>query len=913
MGGTMTCGRYPSLREVLEYYSREDFLDFVLRTCEVRRVLLVIPKRKHWEPDPERDLVTVGNRAALLVLVRGRILSEHAGAPEDARLPFYPSFHQSLERWSPGQTDAGDVVGRDSVLEADLPSWRSSFQDVMTLVDVLDEEGIPYLLKFSGQRSLHVVVPYGGKGPRADIFGESRAHPTKILRMPYSLNEDTGLVSLPLKREDLTTFRPWQANLHCTRIGDDWLAEPTPEERKRVIAFVAASKEREPVLRRRWPEPVERLSELRGRAARVCGRVASEMPAAPTGNVRRQLAGDEPTTGESLEKALAGENADTRWLTTEAFLLHGNQLPRGAIDRLVMDEDDYVRAAAVDVLSRFADVTQSYFVEKMQAEEMGRQAALLRVLAQSMVLRDRVVAGLRAESTRPGPLVMRLACVTGAVLDDWPGAWELVQTAEEQGTTGPNWQARVQALRLMERATERGWGYGPDREIVDAIAAIGPVVIDLLLLAVGSESRRRRRTFLMPLCLLADERAMEVYVEALGDNFRDNARWATRALTGLGPKAVPPLLEAAASDEARLRRYAIRCLGHIADPRARDTVLGALEDPDESVCRQAVIAARHYAEGDHIPLLADVMRRERPDTRSEARELLLSLGDAGRKALRELALENGEPAAAGWLWRQGDARGREAVLAAARSEGHARETAVIELAGMPLDDETIEVLCEALGHYRWRTQHVIADALARAENPKALAALIELSRSGDVVGSKAAAEALKRWDDPRAVTAVVSMLADPHRKVRSAATAALVDLGEPAREALEETRVEAKSAHVQEQVNSVLNALDVRRRLAEGEALGPAFIQLIAGSHIAVWDEVAEYVREGGTDEDISALLQVCARASIGVAWCAAAILGKVGERVRGPVEELLNETADGQTRRKLHWVLELLDKTSDA
>ena len=311
----MRFGRYPSLREVLEYYGREDFLDFVLRTCEVRRVFLVIPTRKHWEPDSKRDLVNVGDRAALLALVRGRILSEHAGGSEEARLPFYPSFHQSLERWSPGNVEAGAVAGRDSVLETDLPSWRASFQDVMTLVEALDEEGVPYLLKFSGQRSLHVVVPYGGRGPRADIFGESRAHPTKILRMPYSLNEDTGLVSLPLKREELATFRPWQANLHCTEIGDDWLAEPTPEERTRATAFVAASREREPVLRRRFPEPVERLRELRGRSAQVCSR------AGPAPDLLRQLAGEEPVTAEKLRQALAGDDPDARWLAAEAFLL----------------------------------------------------------------------------------------------------------------------------------------------------------------------------------------------------------------------------------------------------------------------------------------------------------------------------------------------------------------------------------------------------------------------------------------------------------------------------------------------------------------------------------------------------------------------------------------------------------------
>jgi len=183
MGRLLTLGRYPTFGEVLDYYARDDFLDFLLRVSSLRQVLLIVPKTPHWEPRAERDAIAAGSRAELRDRVRGRILSEHAGVSEEARLPFYPSFHQSLERYP----QEGHARRRDSVLEADLSTWRASFQDMATLVEVLREEGVPHLLKFSGHRSLHVVVPEGGRDLHAWTFGGSRAHGTAILRMPYSL------------------------------------------------------------------------------------------------------------------------------------------------------------------------------------------------------------------------------------------------------------------------------------------------------------------------------------------------------------------------------------------------------------------------------------------------------------------------------------------------------------------------------------------------------------------------------------------------------------------------------------------------------------------------------------------------------------------------------------------------------
>jgi HEAT repeat protein len=555
---------------------------------------------------------------------------------------------------------------------------------------------------------------------------------------------------------------------------------------------------------------------------------------------------------------------------------------------------------------RFADVARDYFLEKMQEEEMGSEARALHLLAQSKRLREHVMAGATAAGRHRAPLMMRLACVSGVILDDWGRAWELVRTAEERETTGPDWHTRRQALQLMEKVAvrERQWIWRkPDSDAVRALAAMGPAVTDLLLLAVGSPNRHRRRAFLQPLCLLADERAMAVYIEALADNFRDNTKWATQALTRLGQKAVPTLLDAAASDEPRLRRYAIRCLGHLADPHARETVLAALDDSDDAVFRQAALAARHYVTQDHVSLLRRAAQRGSPDTRQEVLCALASLGDAGRKAVEELALADGQPAAAAWLWRQGNARGREVVLTCAQADGCDRETAIIELTRMPLDEDTIAVLREALPHDGWRlwgTQQRIAAALSRAETSVATEALIELSRSPRAADRKTAANALGRCGDPRAATTLVGMLADPHRKLRPTVMAALVQMGEVAREAVEAAKRDGKLSHAQQYAIPVLNALKVKRRLAAGERLDIGLFELMARSHEEVHKEVSEHLRMGGIRSEFEVLLEACASGNVHVAWCAAAILRRIGGGRHKLISDFLRKTGGEEIREAL-------------
>ncbi|MHC4591785.1 MAG: HEAT repeat domain-containing protein, partial [Planctomycetota bacterium] len=840
MSSQITHGRYPTLAEVRAYYAREEFLEFLLRTCAFRGVVMVIPERRHWVAKWKENRVVGATRAELHEFVQGRIDASFPDAPPDQRLPFYPSFHQS--------------VGQDAAIEADPPMWRDSFRDVWTFIDVLREHQVPVRITFSGSRSLHVLVPRGGQRIRADRFGESQAHAVPILRMPYSLNEDTGLVSLLLVPDEVPTFRPWQASLHVVEFRDDWLDEPSAEERERTHELLAAVHERRGdddacFARRKIPEPVECIDELKARAAELWQRAPADASPRPASVAWRCIGGDGAMTPGDLRLLLAAEDQEARWLALEAFFLHGTELPADLVGRLATDEDALFRAAGLDVLTRFPQVTQDYALAQMQTNDMGAHARSLHVLGQSEVLRAGLLETLRERPDCRTTMLVRLACVTGVVLRNWPTAWELVRHAESAGHLPGNWPVRVQALRLIEQLVT---SYGKGLKLARAIGALGPAAFDLVMLCVTVMPRHPRLGFLRALALLGDERAIDVYIEALGDSYCDSCKWGTIGLMKVGATAVPLLVEAAASDEVRLRRYAVRCLGHMGELGGREAVLGALEDGDARVRYQAVVACRHYATEAQIPVLKAIALRDDWRTRCEASDRLLELGDVGHRAIEELAFEDDEPVAAGRLWNEGDPRGKQVVLRAIEAEGDSQMSAVMALAQGPEDPDAVGPLCRLLPDLGGQEQSAAADALVRLHDPQGLEALAALSRSENVHARRCALEHLARWGTPEAVAPLVAGLYDEDGRARIRAVGGLADLGPAARPALQEARAQTQKGLAARGIRGTLNLIDAQRRLASGEDMNAGLLDLIL--HCPLTDRIGPLLRARDRRADFEAL-----------------------------------------------------------
>ncbi len=101
----ITYGRYPTLGEVCDYYSRDDFLEFLQQTCAVRKVVLVQPARQHWEPDWEQNRVPSGTIPELREFILNTVREKLPDVRLDERPPFYLSFHQTMDHWPSGGVD----------------------------------------------------------------------------------------------------------------------------------------------------------------------------------------------------------------------------------------------------------------------------------------------------------------------------------------------------------------------------------------------------------------------------------------------------------------------------------------------------------------------------------------------------------------------------------------------------------------------------------------------------------------------------------------------------------------------------------------------------------------------------------------------------------------------------------------
>jgi DNA primase catalytic subunit len=130
------------------------------------------------------------------------------------------------------------------VLEVDAKqSQRDCFDRSRRILEFLEQYGVPYRLKYSGNCSAHFIIPQEAYQPLIPlerweedsrrfrlwamahcgvIVDESFSDDEHLLRLPYSLHERTGLVSLPLDPARYDEFRPEMAEVHNVRVEDAW-------------------------------------------------------------------------------------------------------------------------------------------------------------------------------------------------------------------------------------------------------------------------------------------------------------------------------------------------------------------------------------------------------------------------------------------------------------------------------------------------------------------------------------------------------------------------------------------------------------------------------------------------------------------------------------------------------------------
>jgi len=823
---------------VLDYYSQDSFVRFLIETCRVRRVVMVISKTMHWEPNWTADEVRITELGVgegrigthQIALVREYVLDKMRAAlsstGRDDKPAFYPSFHQTVWKSSPGMAGSSrrpQSRARDCVFESDVTTWREAFQDVYTIVERMDRYGVRYQLKFSGHRSLHVVLPaetlpqgHRGKSTRQLAsrllsWSGSRAHHLpEITRMPYSLNEDTGLVCLPIAPGTLDSFRPWQANLHLAEVRrQDWpdapwvaqddAALPEQERLRALLEHVQPGEsDRGPSGNDRERDETTQvyylpdLGQIRAIAQRAGSRAL--LGSGPAGLAWQLLSDDGEMPERGLSEALDLNDADARWLAVEAYLLKGATLGRESFDRLIEENEEYVRPAATDVLLRFEEVIFPALVEMIGELDSyptaGAKAAQLLTLSGS--LRTRVIEAVVQRTERSPDALAAAACLVGSMGGGWTAAFEIVQPLREQADLPARHRTRLAALDLMGELG--GWDKKEEAKKSQALSELGSEITDLLLIAAGSANRRYRRSIVGALAQLADPRAADLLVHALGDEFSQVRRKAIPGLIEIGEPAVDALIEAAASDQVPVRRYALLCLGYIGAARARPSLLEALDDREENVRKSALTGLKTLAQVEDIPRLVRVMREDLWEHAQWAAEAIATLGHPGQETLQRLALEDQVPAAAFHLALLGDPRGRE-ILAALLEDETQREAASEFLRDLK-DERCIPYFAEVLRTTtHWRGAFV-AHELGRIGTPEAVEVLLQaLSRDSNHV-QRGALHGLREAKDPAACEALIRCLHNKDRKVRALAVDALVAIGAPAaqavQKALDEGRIEGK-------------------------------------------------------------------------------------------------------------------------
>ncbi len=794
--GIRTLGRKPMLREVVDYYTREDFLRFLLGTCRTRRVVMVIPKQPHWEPNWSENEIRAGDMEKLGSYILNKIRGNLPKVSLDDRPSYYPSFHQSVGKW----LDQSDEAVRESdkslrlwkhdcVFEADLPTWRESFRDVYSIIDQMDRHGICYRHKFSGHRSLHIVIPaevlprgYRGKGSqelvrRLTAWSGSQAHRiAKITRMPYSLNEDTGLVCLPIERGALPHFRPWQANVHLVEIRDVWKGHVTGDNGDKMKEFIDALVT--------LPRSIFFFPDRKEISSQYCGRISDLRGKSAVESAWSLLVGNSAISEQDLVGGLERPELDAKWFAVEAFLLNGTGLSKEGFFKLLEQEDEYVRSAAVDVLLRFEGDISSYLVEMIRAPDRysatGTKAFYL--LSQSNSLREKVFGIIVQHTDQSYNALIIAACLMGSMARDWPGAFDVSEPVRKATGLSEKHQARLAALDLM--STMGGWNKKEEAKKSQALAMLGPDITDLLLIAAGSPSRRFRRGIVAALAILADERAVDLLIRSLGDDYSKVRRKAIAGLVRIGEKAIGPLIEAAASDQVSIRRYAVLCLGHIGTQRVKPTLLQALDDSEEVVRSQAIRGLKEMATVDDIVRLKEFLRVESWENAMAATEVMEAVGDEGKGAMSEMAFQENNPAAAYFIALHGDPRGRDILAERLSEDGEKREDAAEFLLRLG-DERCVRIFADRLKTAtRWSGMFAALE-LGRIRDETAITALIEALSRDDNLVRRGAVRALADANHPMAIEPLIRCLEDEDSKVRKLAAAALCEMGEEAKESLE--------------------------------------------------------------------------------------------------------------------------------
>jgi len=598
-GGDRGFGRYPVLREVLGYYLRDDISKVLFELTKTRRAFFKWRLRETSETHSEEAVARTTDQFKAFVENSLNRLS-----PE-TRFNRYPHFEARAARYQK-KKGAAEPFGYDFFFESDGLSLRDNFHKLDLVLDILESYGVPYLAKFSGNTSLHVIIPAEAfpdeimgesvvaNWPLVDsaiasylrVFGKTQIDHEPVGTLPYSLSRKTGLVSLPLRREDLEDFEPWMANLHLieqTKMAtamDSNAAGGAVESTRRFLEDVLA-----------WRAPRISLREPRERKAwqpsRLLRRVRVRVNSKPmefwVGLLRSQEESDRVWAAWSLlwhkdrkkaasriEECLGDTSADVRYLLISLMARVGpERFPRYIKESLVRSVRDGHEIMALEdllVLDKKDGLrlTLSSLSKKLNRWSVQMEASALRRMGLPRDLAGRLLSS-------PDVGIKIAAAIALGKLRDASSI-----TALEALLDDPCREVRLAAVSSLGLIGE-----------ASSIKALSRV-LELQPTSV-------RRKAIQALSRINDpEAARIIYGKAL-EGAIETKREAVRVLDGrLGERVQDTLLAAMKDRHPKVRLTALRLLLHRERKTAIRAIGEALETEDETMKREVESLREKY-------------------------------------------------------------------------------------------------------------------------------------------------------------------------------------------------------------------------------------------------------------------------------------------------------------------------------
>ena len=257
------------LKEIYNYYCREDIQKEMFRYAAGRKITYLRMFKPQFDfIRQQEDILPL----ALYTLFQG-------GGN------YWPSLHGTISKYGSGGNRVCDIV-----IEIDYTSsWKRCFEMTRPFIEWLRAIGAVFKIKFSGNCSPHIIIPaeafpeqingermFPGKHNSffrnlTEIIKSKIKQPRYLdtsfnmqehfLRLAYSLNELTGLVSLPIAVHQFDHFQPSDARPAMVKPLNGWWSIPkdAPQRMQKFINAVLRQRVIISTKRAGIPPPDERV------------------------------------------------------------------------------------------------------------------------------------------------------------------------------------------------------------------------------------------------------------------------------------------------------------------------------------------------------------------------------------------------------------------------------------------------------------------------------------------------------------------------------------------------------------------------------------------------------------------------------------------------------------------------------